>query len=218
MKHTAPILAALALLVPAAQAANGDPQKRLTKADTARARTVAIRAADLGAGWKADRSSNKDQANPRCSTYNPDQSNLVETGRYESPDFTRSDGTFVASTAGVFRTARMAKQGFSRVAAPALPGCFAELFKKGARPTVVTIVSTGSLAFPKYGDRTVAYRLKAAVKTPSANVPVTVDIVLVNRGRIDVAMIFLGISKPLPASFERALVARVDARAEQAQL
>jgi hypothetical protein len=52
-----------------------------------------------------------------------------------------------------------------------------------------------------------------SLKAPSATVPFTVDLVVFNRGSIDVAMIFLGISKPLSAAFERALVARVASRA-----
>ena len=48
------------------------------------------------AGWKASRSAGATSgAQPRCSTYNPDQSDLVETGKYDSPDFTRSAGQLV---------------------------------------------------------------------------------------------------------------------------
>ena len=42
---------------------------------------------------------------------------------------------------------------------------------------------------------------------------VTVDIVLFNQGRIDVALIFFGIAKPLPSSLEQPAVARVPRRA-----
>ena len=91
---------------------------------------ASLRLADLGAGWKATPSSS-DDSNPRCSTYNPDQSDLVETGKYQSPNFVRTDGSFVATSTGIFRTATMAKKAYGRVATPALPGCFGELFAKG---------------------------------------------------------------------------------------
>jgi hypothetical protein len=208
------VLAGLALCASVALAAPGDPQRKPTKADTARARAVSLRLADLGAGWKSEPSSKKDESSPRCSTYNPDQSDLVETGKYDSPDFSRADGTFVSSSTGVFRTAAMARTGYARVAVPQLPHCFAEIFKKGIKaPSSATIFSAGPLAFSHFGDRSNAYRVRSSVKTPSGRVSATIDLVLFNRGRTDVALIFLGIGQPLPVSFEQSLVAKVAAKA-----
>jgi hypothetical protein len=51
------------------------------------------------------------------------------------------------------------------------------------------------------------------VKAPSETVPFTVDLVVLNRGQVDIALIFLGINRPLPAAYERTLVGRVAARA-----
>lgn len=211
--------AALAVVVLAAAlastafAAKGDPQKRITKAGQARARAASIRLADLGAGWKAERSNNKDQSNPRCSTYDPDNSDLVEVGDYGSPDFTRADGSFVSASTGVFRSVRGARTAFRRVAAPQLPGCFGELFlKQIKKPSTARVLSTGPLGFPKVGDSSSAYWIVMSLKSPTATVPFAVDMVLFNRRSVDVAMIFLGIGRPLPAALERALVARVASR------
>ncbi len=203
-----------AVLVPAAWAAAGDPQHAFTKADQARARAASLRLSDFAPGWKASPSAGTSGAQPRCSSYHPDQSDLVETGKYDSPDFTRTaDNSFVSVSTGVFRTAAMAKRGYGRVAVRQLPVCFGELFAKGVtKPSAAKIVSAGPVAFPKAGDRTNAYRLVASVKTPTATLPVTADIVLFNKGRTDVAMIFLGIVRPLPASLEQTAVARVLAR------
>lgn len=207
------VLVVAAVAVGAALAAPGDPQKKLTKADQARARAASIRLADLGAGWKSVPSGNKDSGNPRCSNYNPDQSDLVETGDYDSPDFTRTDGSFVSSTTGVFRTAQMARTGYGRVAVPALASCFAELFQKQAvKPNTIQILGTGPLAFPALGDRSAAYRVTMTYKTRKASVPFTTDLVVFDKGRTDVALIFLGIAQPLPAAAERALAARVVSR------
>ena len=108
----------------------------------------------------------------------------------------------------------MAKKGYARVVVPQLPKCFAELFKKGiTKPNSATIFFAGSLAFPPYGDRSNAYRIRASVKTPTATVPATIDVVVFNRGRIDVAIILVAIAQPLPAAFEQSLVANVAARA-----
>jgi len=204
-----------AVLVPAAWAAGGEPQHAFTKADQARARAASLRLSDFAPGWKASSSAGTTSgAQPRCSSYHPDQSDLVETGKYDSPDFTRvADNSFVSVSTGVFRTAAMAKRGYSRVAVRQLPACFGELFAKGiTKPSAAKVVSAGPIAFPKVGDRSNAYRLVASVKTPTVTLPVTADIVLFNKGRTDVAMIFLGIVRPLPASMEQTAVARVLSR------
>jgi hypothetical protein len=206
------VLLAGAVLVPLAAAAAGDPQKAYTKADQARAKAASLRLADLGTGWKATPGS-KDDSNPRCSTYNPDQSDLVETGSYDSPNFVRTDGSFVATTTGVFRTATMAGKGYARVAVPQLPGCFGELFAKSfKKPNSAKILSAGPLAFPRIGDRSNAYRLVATVTTPTATIPVTIDLVAFNKGRTDVALIMLGIAKAFPPTFEQAAALRVLSR------
>jgi hypothetical protein len=205
--------AAVVVLVPVAGAAGGEPRHEPTKADQARARAASLRLSDFAPGWTAARSAGSD-SQPRCSNYDPDQSDLVETGKYDSPDFTRTaDTSFVSVSTGVFETAAMAKRGYSRVAVPRLPQCFGELFAKGVtKPSTAKVASSGPLAFPPAGDRTNAYRLVASVQAPSITVPVIADIVLFNKGRTDVAMIFVGVGKALPASFEQAAVARVLSR------
>src|SRR5439155_23862991 len=106
------------------------------------------------------------------------------------------------------------KTGYARVAVPALPRCFAEVFRKGTgNPAAVKILATGPLTFPRFGDRSNAYRLTATYTVQGQTLALAVDVVLFNRGRLDVALIFVGIGRPLAASFERTLVGRVAARA-----
>src|SRR5690348_12678169 len=99
-------VAAGALLpIPTAVAAKGDPQKAHTPADMAKARSIAIRRADLPAGtWKAEKSSS-DDSSLRCPGFEPDMSDLVETGTADSPDFTNEQtGAYISSTAGIFKS------------------------------------------------------------------------------------------------------------------
>lgn len=200
-----------ALLTAVALAANGDPQKKFTAADQARAKAVALSHADLGAGWKAEKSGGN-ESSPRCSYYNPDQSDLVETGHGDT-SFTRGTTLFVASSVGIFKTAGQAKAGYARVVRPQLPRCLGEIFAKGTgNPKAVKIVSTGPLSFPHYRDRSNAYRVTATFKTSSGTVPITIDTVLVNRGRIDVVIGFIGVGKPPAASLERSLAGKVAGR------
>jgi hypothetical protein len=206
-----------AVVVPVALAAPGDPQKKLTKADQAHARTVSLKLSDFGRGWSQEAPSKDNESKPRCSSYNPDQSDLIETGEYDSPNFSVPPGSFVSSSVGVFKTAAMARTGYGRVAVPALPRCFGELFRKGiTKPQSATILFAGPLAFPRYGDRSNGYRIRASVKVGTATVPATIDIVLLNRGRIDVAVIFAGIQQPFAPAFERSIVAKLAARAAAA--
>jgi hypothetical protein len=207
------VVLAAAVAVPAALASNGEPQKRLTKADQARARAIVLRRSDFPADWVAKPNTNTSQDDPRCSTYNPDQSDLVETGDVDSPDFTRADGSFVSSSVGIFKTAAMAKKGYARVARPELASCFGELFKKGAAPAKVRLLQVGALPFRRLGDRSNAYRLTANVTLQGTTIPVGIDIVTFNRGRVDAAIIVLGIRGPLPAAFEQSLAGKLAARA-----
>jgi hypothetical protein len=196
-----------AILVPAAWAAGGEPQHAFTKADQARARAASLKFSDFAPGWTATPSAGSTSGSePRCSNYHPDQ--------YDSPDFTRTaDHSFVSVSTGVFETVAMAKRGYARVAVRQLPACFGELFAKGiTKPSSAKVVSARPIAFPRVGDRSNAYRLVASVKTPTVTLSVAADIVLFNKGRTDVAMIFLGIARPLPASLEQTAVARVLAR------
>ena len=179
----------------------------------AKARAASLRPSDFAAGWKAT-PAGKDSSKPRCSIYNPNQSDLVETGKYDAPDFGRSDGSFVSSSTGVFKTATMAKKGYVRVAVPQLATCFGELFlQQVKKPNSAKVISSGQLVLAKAGDASTAYRLVVYVKTPQGTAPLNADIALFTKGQIDVAMIFFGIGKPFPAAFENQATALVASRA-----
>jgi hypothetical protein len=210
------VLVALGLCVPVAWAAKGDPQKKLTKAGQVHAIAASLHRADFPpTGWvrKPKQQNQKSESDPRCSYYNPDQSDLVEMGSYDSPDFDQADGSSVSSSTGVFQTAAMAKTAYSRVAKPELAKCLAELFKQGAGATKTTIFSAKPLQFGSYGDRSVAYRIVASVRAPAARIRAYLDVILVNKGATDLAFLALGIQNPLPTALEQSLVGKVTARA-----
>jgi hypothetical protein len=203
-------LLAAAVAVPAALAANGEPQHQYTKADQAKAKKASLRSSDFATGWTSTPDKSSNGANPKCKTYDPDQSDLIETGKYNSPDFTYKNGSFVSATTGVFKTAAMAKTGYRRVATPKLPKCFGELLGKQA---TTTVFSAAALPFPAVGDRSNAYRLVVSIKTKTAPVKATIDFVLFNKGRTDVAIIFFGIGGPLASQLEQQASALVASRA-----
>jgi hypothetical protein len=212
VKGAGVVLVVLGLCAPVALAAGGEPQRKYTTAGQARARQVGLRILDLPAGWTQTRRQSSDTTRPRCSYYNPDQSDLVQIGKYESPVFDTPNARISVSSA-VFRSVAMGKSAYSRVAQPAFPKCMAELFSKGTAPGRATILSAGRFRFPSYGDRSDAFRIRASVKTPTAPARVYLDLFLVNRGAVDVAVLALGIGRPLPLSLEQLLVGKLAARA-----
>ena len=147
-----------------------------------------------------------------CKDYNPDQSDLIETGKYDSPDFTRGDGSFVSVSTGVFKTTAMAKTAYRRVAAPAL----APLLRRAAREAEAE--DDGRLGRP--------VRLPVRRRPVERLPPRRLDQVrdsrrsrhdrlrpLQPKGRTDVATIFFGLGKPLAPSLEQAAVAPRRSRA-----
>jgi hypothetical protein len=209
------LLAVLAILAGAGVAVAAtakEPKKVIKPAVQARAKRIAVQAKDLpGFGWKAE-PPQSDRSSPHCSYYDPDQSKLTENADYTSPDFTRADGLFVSSSVGIFVSAKQAKTGFALVVRPELPRCLGESVVKSGAPGHITLRSAGKLAFPKYGDRSAAYRIVFLVKSGKQQVPATIDLVAVNKGAVDVALFFSSAGQPVPASMERRITAAVVSR------
>ena len=205
------LLAALAgTLVGVAVA--GQPKKDIKPAVQARAKKISLRMTDLpGSGWTSKPSSPSTGETPSCPYYNPDQSDLTENGDVDSPTFTRPDGSEAESSTGIFVTAAQAKTAYSRVVGPGLPRCVADLLRK-ASGGKVTVLSTSKLAFPRFGDRTDAYRASLVVKAGTQRVPVKLDLVALNKGAVDVAFFFTGLGNGFTPAFERHVVARVASR------
>lgn len=193
----------------AAAASAKEPRKVIRPALQARAKRIAVRIDDLpGFGWKAE-PPQSDRAGAHCSYYAPDQSRLTENADFTSPDFTRSDGLYLSSSVGIFVSARQARQAYDLVVQPALPRCLGENVAKSGAPGHIVLRSAGKLAFPRYGDRSAAYRLVFLVRSGTQRVPATIDLVAVNKGAVDVTLFFSSAGQPVPAGMERAIAAAV---------
>lgn len=178
--------------VAAAFAANGEPQKKHTPADMASAKGVVLRVSDFPSTWKHAASTSSDNGAPRCKNgFEPDESDLVETGTADSPDFSLGL-RYVGSSAGVFRTAAMAQASWDRVNKPGLLPCLASIFEKGAtgNGTKATVTAKGALPFPKLAPRTAAYRIAVKVTSGATTLTGVVDIVLLGKGRVDAVLLY----------------------------
>ena len=188
------VLAALALCA-AAAAATGDPQFQLDPADQAWTGTIVLNAQDVGSGWKRSGTTGgitgaDSGASGSCSM--PDMSDLVLTGGTYSPDFYRSDGAYVAATAVAWQTPEQAAADWSRNLQPAVMGCLAgDLQGESTKQVKVFVTARRQLAWPTFGERSVAYRislvLKARMKVRkkwrNVSAKATADFVAVGAGR-----------------------------------
>ena len=196
---------AFAALATAALAANCEPQKKHNAVDMARARSVVLRTADFGAGWTSKPSSSS--GNPRCKDFAPDESDLVETGSADSPDFQKGL-RYVSSSAALYKTASQAQTSWNRVVKPGLLRCLGSIFEKGATTATVTtkILAEGTLSFPKLAPRAAAYRLTFSAASQGVTLKGAVDLILLGKGRIDAVMISVSFGIP-PLADERRLAA-----------
>jgi hypothetical protein len=205
---------ALALVLPAAAGAAGDPRsprQHHTAADTTLANRLALRRSDFVAGWKLDPPA---KSNPPC-TAGPDESTLVQTAKVD-PSFTWKDGvTNVGSEVDVFRTAAAARLDWRASTLSLLETCLLQ----GARGSLgkgvhVRIVSSHALAAPKGAERTLHYRFVLALRAAQAR-ELVVDVVALGRGRVTVVLHALTVRTPLPAAvvgaLTRVLASRLDA-------
>jgi hypothetical protein len=212
------ILVGLTFVSAAAATTNPrEPKKKIIPAVQAKAKAVNVQLSDLPTGLKwTPKPPSKDSSSPHCSYYNPDQSDLTENGDIDSPEFTLASGSYVASSTGIFQTATQGRTAYTRVVQPALPKCLAEIFRKGSgQPQNVKIVSAAPIAFPRLAERSNAYRIFANFTVQSTVVKVYLDLVVMNRGKVDVVIFFAGIGGSYNAKFEQGIATRVAARMAQ---
>ncbi len=218
MRALAVIVAGLALAGVAAAATSSEPKKDIIPAVQAKAKAINVKLSDLpAAGWTAKPADKTSGATPKCSYYNPNQSDLTENGDANSPQFTLPSASYVSSSTSIFKTASQGRTAYSRVVQPKLPKCLAELFKKGAGASAkVTILSAAARAFPNVAERTNAYRIVADFKLGKQQVRTVADFVVFNRGKVDAVMFFVGIGGSFSDKLEQSVAARVGARAKNA--
>ena len=201
-------------VVSVAAAAPGDPKKVIIPSVQAKAKAINVRLSDLGPGEWTAKPATPTSSTPRCSYYNPNESDLIENGDADSPSFTLPSSSYITSSTGIFKTAAQGRTGYKRVVQPALPKCLAELLQKGVG-SKLTIVSSTPISFPKLGERTNAYRVLADYKV-SATVVLhfSIDVVAMNRGKVDVALFFFfaGNGPAFSSSYEQGVARKIAAR------
>jgi hypothetical protein len=187
-------LTALAFCGVAAAAATNEAQYQPAPADQTWAESILIGSTDLGTGWRSSGSGGNvttgGAESPTCSA--PDESDLVLTGGSFSPDFFRSDGAYVSSSAIVWQTPEQAQADWDRNVQPGLMGCMAaDLEGSSTKKVKIVVTARQQLNWPTLAPRSAAYRLKLVLtartkvrkKIRKVSVRATADFVAVGTGR-----------------------------------
>ena len=203
--HRSVVLVVVLALVAAgsALAARGDPQKRITAADQARAKAMLIRKADLGLAFRA-MPSNPDQGDSYCQAL--DESDLTLTGDAESPDF-QGGTTFVSAEAEIYESVADANTPWRRGTSPAGETCIRSLFKREFAKSGVRFLSFRRLQFPHVIQKTIAYRLVSSAQ----GVRIFFVVIVRQQGRAQVS-IAIGSGLILAPKDEEVRLARLTAR------
>ncbi len=200
------VLVLASLVVSAsALATHQDPQKRLTKADNARARAMLVRRADLPAGFQPQLSSTADPHTDCASSVG--ESDLTLTGDAEGQQLALGVG-FVSSAAQVYESVADASASWRRSTSAAGTRCATELLRREFAKQGVDLVSLRKVSFPRVSDRSVAYRVTLSATTAQGMVPVYVDLVAMLRSRAQ-ATVVVGSALVPPQKAEELRLARI---------
>jgi hypothetical protein len=175
-------LALLALLVGAgaASADHQDPERKLTRADNARARAMLITSTDLPPGFQAqvDRSEDPHVA---CSP-SVSESDLTLTGEAEGRQFALGP-VFVSSAAQVWASAGDADASWRRGTSTAGVQCARAVLRREFAKQGIDVLSLREIPFPRVAQRTVAYRVRVRATTPQGAVLLFLDVVAMMHTR-----------------------------------
>lgn len=183
----------------AALAARGDPQKRLTPADQARAKAMLVRRTDLPAGYEVTRQS------PLRTVYCAavDESDLVVTGEARS-GFSRTP-VAVASASEIYRTVGNANAAWRRSRSPAGRTCLEqELRRELASVGVQRIHTAAPFDLPALTRHMYLFRIAGSAQ----GVPIVFDLVALEQGRAQAVLLFGSALAPV-AKAEQARLARI---------
>jgi hypothetical protein len=203
---TAAAVVALAAATGTASAARGDPQKELTPADQARARSMLLKRSDLGPAFKPTRQSSAG-GDLYCKAL--DESDLTVNGDAESPTFERGFVT-VTSSAQVYESLADANISWRRGTSAQGVRCARDVLRREFAKGGITLESYERVPFPNVAQRSAAYRAVLSGTAQGVSVRVVVDFVALMQSRAQAALFFTGLS-PVPRA-DQLQLARVTAQ------
>jgi hypothetical protein len=207
-------VAAVALLPEAAFGTAGDPQKRLTAADTSRASSVLLRRADLGVGgWKSGGSGSMPAACGIVLQLQPNESDLVETGAATGWLFTTKSYQALTQTVGVFATARQANTAWVRTVNKNLVICMEQQMENtSSMGAPVSVTDWTPLKLPRLVAHVAGFRVTATAKAGGKTSNVYFDLILLGHSRTMTRIAFSSLLHPFSIAYEVQLARIVSAR------
>jgi hypothetical protein len=189
-----------------------EPKREIDPADQARARSVLLKKADLGPGFRSDPSGSTDLEHD-CSAL--DESDLTLTGDAESPRFTGGI-TFVSSAALVFESRADANASWRRENSSGGIACAAGILRREFAKEGLSLVSLRKVAFPRVAQRTAVYRATLSGEVQGNSVTVIIDLVTLMHTRAQAAIVFGSTFVPAARARELALARRTAGRMAKA--
>lgn len=188
----------------AALAGRGDPQEKLTAADTARARSMVLRKADVPRFASQPVPRRDDDFYCRA----VDESDLTVTGEALGPNlFGRREA--VRSAATVYRSLTDAYTAWRRSSSKAGVECLRRLALDEIKGTGTRLASFERRAAPRVAQRSLAFGL---VFERSDGLRVYVDIVVLQQSRAQAGLVFESLGGSVTTRFVTTLARRVAAR------
>jgi hypothetical protein len=172
----------------AAHALGDNPQIATNARDQSLATRSVVQLSDFtaGSGWSGGPSTSNDSDTSRC-TFNPRQSDLVQTGEAESTFKYKVPLLAVWSSATVYRTEGMARLSWER-ARPGLLG-FLRCIVKSALPSSAAAITVEPMSFPRLGTEVGADRTTFDVAAGQTKIGMLIDGDFVVSGRTILGLI-----------------------------
>ena len=213
--QAASLVVALAGVVSAAAAAGGfDPVLRPTVAGMSAAHHALVTGGELGTAWTQGGAFTPSTAAIPCSSLEPNESGLVETG-VGGTSFDHGPWRNVTAAARVFATVAQAEDSWRETVTPALVRCY----ERSLEGVQGHLVSATRFSFTSAAQHSAGFRLVTATserpligKGQSLLVRTYTDVFVLSGGRTQELVAFSSLARPLSRAFEARIARRVGAR------
>lgn len=158
-----------------------DPQKRITAADQARGRAMLLKRSDFTAGFRQEAPSNEPDPHIDCPP-SVSEADLTQTGDVEGPGFTRGL-VIVSSAAQLYESVADASASWRRNSSAAGIECLRDLARREFATGDLRFLSLRKISFPRFAQRTIAFRIVLSGKTQQQTFKVYGDVVVLMHSR-----------------------------------
>ena len=203
MKRLAP-LTLLLVLFPALALAGTNPRdetEHLKRADMTLAKRAAVRKSDLVSSWRLVHAGPPKRSGDRCTSFDPDLSRFVITGKQETSFAHGTTGAQLVSDIGVFRSVKDAAGDFKASATRGFLTCLKGAMMQGLRAGGMRgkVTTARMAAMPRIGAQSASYRVVATVSATSSlpKFHMYADVIVFRQGRSQGALLFMAPLAPV---------------------